>query len=420
MSSGPPRPVDPQDGGRSATGACGDDELVPPVAASEPHLLDTDLGAQLTMAQSKHLTNCGWCQERLTNSQQHPDLTDEDAFMAIARSRINAGAGAALGELTKLRPALHELTSERATRDDVQAGQLWRLRWDDTSELAAVLAVDRWWVTVAPVTSDTAAADEYSVLLAPDVTCLDIPLALCVSLECTVPLFTLDTLIAQTGTESRTTPATGMPSAHVLQAIWRAWRRGDVPPEDARYGEPMLGGDLDRRELRNTVSAAFVPLVSAAPTILRDTVQPSTSLVDMIDNLNLSLSELVEASQLDRKVFLQIKQGGRVTAQDAHQLATLLNTDVNTVVAANPPLDEGLIMQISRPRWRHGLRRLARKSRTTEDEARWRVAEMAAEARLRTVPRATQGLGDPSVKWESIVQMCLDAAIGKTPASDYT
>jgi len=399
-------------------GACGDDELVPPVAASEPHLLDTDLSAQLTVAQSKHLANCGWCQERLTSSPQHPDLTNEDDFMAIARNRINAGAGAALGELTKLRSALHDLTSERAARDDVRTGQIWRLRWHDTSELAAVLAVDRWWVTIAPVTSDIAAADEYSVLLGSDVTCLDIPLALCVSLECTVPLFTFDTLIAQTGTGSRTTPATGMPSPLVLQAIWRAWRRGDVPPEDARYGEPVLGGDLDRRELRNTVSAAFVPLVSAAPTILRDAVQPSASLFDMINSLNLSLSELVEASQLDRKVFLQIKQGGRVTAQQAHQLARLLSTDVSTVLAANPPLDEGLVVQISRPRWRHDLRRLAQQTHTTEDEARWRVAEMAAEARLRTVPQAAYDVSDPSVKWETVVHMCLDAVIGNTPALD--
>ena len=42
-------------------------------------------------------------------------------------------------------------------------GQMWRLLWQEVTELAVVVDVDRWWVTVAPVTTDVSAADKQTV-----------------------------------------------------------------------------------------------------------------------------------------------------------------------------------------------------------------------------------------------------------------
>jgi hypothetical protein len=365
-SPGPYRPAGLHGDSSHETGSrCDGHELVRPAATLESHLLDTELDGRLTVVQSNHLATCGLCQERYANVSQHPDLIDEDAFLTIARSRIAAGVSTMLETQTKLQSTLHELTLGRTTRDDVRTGQIWRLRWEGSFELAIVLNVDRWCVTVAPVTIDTDAADEYSFLLAPYATSLNIPLAACISLECIVPLFTFDRLVAQAGQSSKAS-APEMPSARVVQAIRRAWRRGDPPPADVRYGEPLLDGDLDRRELRNTISAAFKSLVSAAPVVLSGTPQPSTGSLEMIEDLT-------------------------------------------------PDLLAELIVQVSRPRWRSDLRRFAQSSQITEDEARWQLAEMAA-ARLRKVPRDVQDTADSSTTWEPIVQMCLQAAIRNRPS----
>jgi hypothetical protein len=56
--------------------------------------------------------------------------------------------------------------------------------------------IDRWWVTVAPVTTELGAADEFSLLLPRTASELDADLAVCFSLECVVPLFVFDRLIA--------------------------------------------------------------------------------------------------------------------------------------------------------------------------------------------------------------------------------
>ena len=135
----------------------GDIDVHPPVSVAGPHLLDGDL---LSPAEddSKHLAECGWCQQRQKAAERHHDDFSDDEFLSAARQRAESGGTAALADVTRLTPQLHTLVQEVPVREDVAVGQIWRLRWDNTTELAVVLDIDQWWVTVAPVSTELAAA----------------------------------------------------------------------------------------------------------------------------------------------------------------------------------------------------------------------------------------------------------------------
>lgn len=403
-----------------------DDDLVPPVAAADPHLLDTDFGGALTEPQGKHLACCGWCQQRFSQSMTHPDLTDDAAFVAAVRERARSEDGAALMKFTTLRPELHLLATGHEPRDDVKAGQLWRLRWRDTTEVALAIAVDRWWVTVAPVTTDVGAADEHSIIVPATSTVLGVPAAVCFSLECVVPMFTFDQLIAQAG---RAVPADGdrrtqLPPPHALRDVWRAWRRGTTSPRQLTYGQSLLDGDLDRHELRATLAAGFMPLIGAgalAPGTAA--VQPPTTLREMLECLRVPPGELAARSPLQPEVFRRVARGGRVTSSEAHALACIFDTDPDTVLAANPPLDEDLVVEVCRPRWRPDLRHLANLRQTSEDDERWGLADAAAVVPLQAVSSesSTETRADQSGSlWEPVVAAQLRAELaahGNTAAA---
>jgi hypothetical protein len=405
----------------------GDEQLMPPVTAADPHLLDTDLGGRLSEPQEKHLACCGWCQQRLTQETAHPDLADEDEFVSAAKARIASDAGTEMKRLTTVRPSIHRLTLSPDSRDDVKIGQLWRLRWRETTDVALVVALDRWWVTVAPVTTDVAAADEYSVVLPKTATVLNVSVAVCFSLECVVPLFTFDQLIAPAG--QTTTVGAGhlkqLPPPNTLHDVWRAWRHGIAPPHELAYGQPLLDGDLDRRKLRSTLAVGFLPLVGASALAPGEATRQSPGpLSAMLQDLHMLPSELARQTRLEPEVFLRVKQGGRVNHSEAHALASILDTDTETVLAANPPLDTALVVEVSRPKWRPNLRRLAELRHTSEDDERWSLADAVAAAQRRTVHRPTginrlaEARADQSEPaWTALVQMHLVAelrALGDT------
>jgi len=361
----------------------------PPATAAEGHLLDGDL-LSASRAAEKHLAGCGWCRQRHHIAALHDDGFDDEAFLKAARQQAQAG-GAALAEFTRLTPALHALVQNDAERADVAVGQLWRLCWEDTTELALVVDVDRWWITVAPVTTDLAAADEVSPVLAATVSDLNIALVACISLETVVPLFVFDRQLAPASrpTLDAARAAAQLPPPETLRALWLAWRRSGNPPADLAYGTALDDGDLDRRELRATIAASFTTLAGASSCVPADPVGEVIDLADRVNMTGLSLSQLATLSGLSREVFMRLKQGGRVLAEEAQPLSRLLDTNVRTVLESNPPLDDDLIVAVSRPRHRSTLRVLAQQESDehyrTEDSQRWRMAETIASQAARSV-----------------------------------
>ncbi|MEU4159237.1 hypothetical protein [Actinoplanes sp. NPDC026670] len=360
-----------------------DIHLHPPVSLASAHLLDGDLLAP-TVAGSKHLVECGWCQQRQQAADRHHgDDLDDAAFLQAARHRAMTAGAAVLGPLTRLTPALHELTRDTDVREPVTVGQLWRLRREQATELAVIVAVDQWWVTVAPVTTDLAAADEFSLLLPASATPLNVALAVCVSLDCTVPMLVLDTLIAPAGRPGLTQQ---MPAPQTLRDVWRAWRRGEPTPAGPVYGTALDEGDLDRRELRDAVATGFAPLIGASAAIPgSDPLSEVTPLAQRVRDRGLRPSQMARETGLPMEVFTRIGRDGRVTPNEAGQLAPLLGLDRTTVLAANPPLDDDLITEVSQPGYRRGLRRLAAATCSTEDDQRWLMAQTVAPIASRTV-----------------------------------
>ncbi|HEX6073646.1 MAG TPA: helix-turn-helix transcriptional regulator [Micromonosporaceae bacterium] len=367
-----------------------DIDVYPPASLAGPHLLDADLLAP-TVSEGKHLAECGWCQQRQNAAEQHRrhdgDLDDEE-FLSAAWQRAEAGGAAALAPITRLPPQLHALTLDADGREDVANGQLWRLRWEQATELAVVIAVDRWWVTVAPVTTDIAAADEFSLLLPPSASPLNIALAVCLSLECTVPMFVLDRQIAPASrpTINPQQAVAQLPPPETLRDVWRAWRCGTPGPANLTYGIALDEGDLDRRELRAVIACSFAPLAGASATIPgADPLGEVVPLVQRVRDLGLRPTELASATGLSLQVLMHINRGGRVKPAEAAKLATVLDIDIRTVLDANPALDDDLITEVSRPRHRPALRRLARAESTDEDQQRWAMAEAVSPTAARRV-----------------------------------
>ncbi|MEV4845087.1 hypothetical protein AB0K20_17965 [Micromonospora matsumotoense] len=394
-----------------------DIDVNPPTAAAEGHLLDGDLLSP-SRTDEKHLAGCGWCQQRQQVAALHDDDFDDEDFLKAARQRAQEGGAAAMAEPTRLAPALFALVQGETERADIAVGQLWRLRWEDATELGVVVDVDRWWVTVAPVTTDLAAADEFSPLFPPTVTALNVALTACISLECVVPLFVFDRQVAPASrpTLDATRAAAQLPSPEALRDIWLAWRRGDNPPADLVYGTALDDGDLDRRELRTTIATSFTTLVGASSCAPADPLGDVTPLAERVNNTGLALSRLAAQSGLTREVFMRIKQGGRVTATEAEPLAQLLETDVRTVLESNPPLDDDLVMAVSRPRHRPALRALAQHDSDeryrTEDTQRWRIAETVASQAARSVANAAV---DAPTHWDTKVDNYLQLRMAVLP-----
>ncbi|MFC4144815.1 hypothetical protein ACFO0M_00955 [Micromonospora mangrovi] len=365
-----------------------DADLNPPVAVAGGHLLDADLETS-GQGDRKHLAECGWCQQRQQAARRHGEDLDDEAFLRAARQRALAGGAAALASVTRLSPEVHALTVDTGVRKDVMVGQLWRLRWQDVTELALVVDVDRWWVTVAPVTTDVSAADEFSLILPTTASVLNTEFAVCFSLESTVPLFVFDREITPASRPmlDEAKAAAQIPPPETIRDVWRAWRRGVAGPAHLTYGTSVDEADLDRRELRNAVAAGFTQLASAAACVPGDPVGDVVPLLQQVKSLRLPPDQLTARSGLDMNVFLRIKKGGRVTRSEAAQLAQLLNTDTRTVLDANPPFDDALIAEVSRPTHRASLRLLAG-THSSEDEQRWEMAETVAPQAARAVSTA--------------------------------
>lgn len=397
----------------------GEVDLNPPAALAGAHLLDADLLTP-SPADTTHLAECGWCQQRQHAARQHGDDLDDTAFLQAARKRAIDGGTAALVPLTTLTPEVHALTLDTGTREDVMVGQLWRLRWRDATELAVVVKVDRLWVTVAPVTTDVAAADQFGVIMPATASLLGTEFAVCFSLESTVPLFVFDREItpASRPTLNEMETAAQLPPPETIREVWRAWRRGVAGPADLIYGTPVEEADLDRRDLRDAVASGFAKLANAAACVPGEPTGDVIPLLQQVKSLNLAPAELTARSGLGMDAFLRIKKGGRVIHDEAAQLAQLLNTDVRTVLDSNPPFDEALVTEISRPAHRPALRLLAGKH-STEDEQRWEMAETIAPQAARTVSTAqAQGRDAGRTDWATKVAVYLEQRLTAINAPD--
>ncbi len=311
-----------------------------------------------------HVQGCKRCQLRIGHSWGDRVLTRP------------AGMSAPL-------PAVLPPESSYETRDgEPGGGEVWRISWEGTTELAIVRRSDpsNLRVTVLPV-GDASDADDWSLILKTAVAGVEFEGAASVAIETTLPWCVLDARIGQIGEDD----------CAALAALRTAFRANAEPPPGLNTGEPIWSRLDDRAERLDELGERFQDLANV------DWVPAEASpgrggAVDVP-----SFAELRSAG-LPTNRALALTKGHPATPDElsAIETATGRRLDVHGVVV---PFD--LRLRMDRPRWRPALRRRASLQGRSEAEVR---VDVVAEV---TQPIAARGAQGEALDWDFLLQRVL-------------
>ena len=393
------------------------DEFSTAPGTANPHPSDAELDAA-NRDTNKHVTDCAYCQQRLQGHEERRSafdaaVLDDETFEHSLRARLDGGGRDRLKASTALSPALHSFTQVVNVREDVRPGQIWRLRWAQQQMLVAVLSVRAWWVDVAPVTTDVLHADEYTWRLPGHATTLGVPLAVVVSAEATVPLFTFERLVSDLA------DTLGPDSAGSAAALRSALRNARPAPRGMDVG-PFTGEmDVDRGELRASLQSQLA--VFGGAYAHRTETSAAEELADVLMEHSQGNPDAFNAFGIGAIDMLELTRGARLTAAQAEALSTALKMPAEQLLALNPPLPDAAIVEVSRPVLRASFEELAGGNDEAMSQRRWEVAEraLAAAARETGAPHARGKAdgpdgGDPTlaVKVRHILEQMLDEVRG--------
>lgn len=222
--------------------------LLPPVSAPTAHLYDAEIAAtHLDVNAEKHLANCGWCHTRYEQVSAD-DRSALDALLGeLATAPIRETTLEAAAALTVPTNLLHYLDANPVDIPDVAPAQLWRMAWHGRTQLAVTVDRDSWWVTVAPVSSDVALADEYTAICDASATSLNTEAAVFMRAATTVPLYALAGFLGDVHPST-----TDDPSAWLHQLHHSAVQQ-TPPPTDVPTGPVLAIDDWDRQGALDTL-----------------------------------------------------------------------------------------------------------------------------------------------------------------------
>lgn len=256
-----------------------------------------------------------------------------------------------------------------------EAGDVWRLSWDETVIVAVVIAVDPDRIAVEPMV-ETADADEWCALLPAEVTGGLGELAVSVAMETTVPWSVLDARIGR------------LASNEPLESLRRVYRRRRGAATTSRRGD-AVHSSLDERlpglervgeDLTDLANASWAPV----------TTGPS--------DVSFDFDQLADAG-LPVNRALAITRGASVTDTEAELIEAATGT---RPAAAAVPI--ALRREIDQPHRKARIQRRARISRQSESVVRLELAR-AAEPQG-AAARGTQGAPPDYV---TILDRLLDA-----------
>ena len=269
------------------------------------------------------------------------------------------------------------------TVPDPARGHLWRASWDDVTQLVVVLRVTQPEAAmVTPVTTDSPAADDTSVILDAGLTVLGQPATIWGGLAKDVPFRVFDLLIGEV-------------AAGVVDAVERlaAGSRTDVLPAGVSVGVSITSLFDPAAEVRAELSdnltrlssATWIPQVSGSARSLRELLRGRTDMPAL-------MKALVEALGLPLPAVIEIMMGRcPVSSDQAAAVAEVTGLTAQQVLDAGSPVPAELVSELDRPRWRMALR--ARR-RPGEPEAATRLA--AAYGVLALAARQTGPAAAPS------------------------
>ena len=251
------------------------------------------------------------------------------------------------------------VTALRSEAPEPKAGQLWRLRWDDTSVLSVVLRVKGEDVIVAPVGLDEWMADDYSIVVSPDWSPLGIAFAIWVGLEAVVPLVVLDVCFGE------------VDALDQIAAVRHAEHKGVLVEEAILVGSPIFTASDERSQYRRDLSLAMGRLSDATwlESSNNQGHELTPSLVELLEPVD--PRRLAHVLKLDAPSTFALMSGERLlTPEEAALVGSLIDVDGVTILNAIPPVPPGLVHELSHPIHRQEIFRRAQSSGHSENEER--------------------------------------------------
>ncbi|MGI8899678.1 MAG: zf-HC2 domain-containing protein [Nocardioides sp.] len=324
-----------------------------------------------------------------TDVQEHIDACRECRLRVQgAAGRVTVPAVALPADGPRVEADLRKLLWEEPPNP--APGQLWRLRWNDTTALGVVLRVEGDDVIVTPVGLDEWMADDYAVVVRPDWSPLHIGLSVWVALEAVVPFLVLDVYLGEADFLDQ------------VAAVRQAYRQGRTVEDTVLVGPPVIEVTDERNQYRRQLALAFASLADAEWIDVAAPGGDGRSLVELMRGAD--PRSLAEVLGLDIRSTFVLMSGERVpTSAEAEVIAALIDADVDEVRAATPTIPPELAHELSHPRHRRDIERRAYAAGHGESDER-------RQALRHLLPVAARRAGDPEapLDWRRLVDDYLD------------
>lgn len=293
-----------------------------------------------------HLSECPVCQAAAAEFTDAVPLPNWDAVLAAVDATVSPSVLAAL---------------DMPIPDSVEAGQLWRARWDDDTQLVYVAAAEPTTCHLAPISLDVHLAGPNARTVDADDSPLGIPFGAWTARTVQARQSVLEQYLGQI----EHTPGNGRgESSHELAAL------------DDRSA---FAGRLEERLIVLATQAAW------EPTSQRDPAPLST----ILQRAHINLAEMAALLDVDTATALDLWRGD--SALSAQQLAALdaaaAARGATTLPSAATGSDfpDELLEELTQPLWKAPV--LAARARRSTTETAARQAAAAAAVRLTLAAR---------------------------------
>lgn len=241
---------------------------------------------------------------------------------------------------------------------EIEAGQVWRARWDEVSVLVLVVAAEDRDVLAAPVTIDPPAEDARSVVLEGSFTAFGVEATVWAGLTSIIPIRVLDRPLDQWSEDlvrwaTRTTQ--GQPIA--------------TPPGTRQGG--AIQSELDPAALLQAELADDLESLRQAPGLPVDI--PGATHRDLASLLgsNLDLASLCSALNLPQPEVMKLLRGQTpLVPEQIDNVARVTGLSSEEIASTARGLPFRLVVTVEHPRWRPTWAQHAQRRHLSEDEAR--------------------------------------------------
>lgn len=279
---------------------------------------------------------------------------------------------------------------------ELEAGQVWRARWEDVTMLVLVLGVETHEVSAVPVTIDPPGEDESSVVVAGPRTAFGVNATVWSSLASRIPMRVLERVIDAWGKDL------------VELAVSRTRGRPGPLPPGVRDGLPIRSALEPAAEMRARLADDLECLQHAPGLPVEEAGQSAGTLASLLGD-QLDLRALCTALQLPQPQVMKLLRGKTpLSPEQIDTVASATGLPTEEIARTVRPLPADLVLVAEHPRWRPVWVRRAQRLGISETQARLSVGygafALAArqtgggpadwEARMRQFLRDEDGAGD--------------------------